>query len=87
MDPGRAPQTAAAGLIPGWSAGTYIYTHMVEYCIPQTAAAWLIPGWSVVSRDLYICTHMVEYTTDSSSRADTMQAGQQGPIYIYIHTW
>ena len=59
MDPGRAPQTAAAGLIPGWSAGTYIY----------------------------IYTHMVEYTTDSSSRADTMQAGQQGPIYIYIHTW
>ena len=57
MDLGRAPQTAAAGLIPGWSAGTYIYTHMVEY------------------------------TTDSSSRADTMQAGQQGPIYIYIHTW
>ena len=56
MDPGRAPQTAAAGLIPGWSAGTYIYTHMVEYCIPQTAAAWLIPGWSAGTY-IYIYTH------------------------------
>ena len=53
MDPGRAPQTAAAGLIPGWSAGTYIYTHMVEYTTDSSSRA----DTRLVSRDLYIYTH------------------------------